>query len=293
MRALIAGLLLFALACDGAPERSAVGNAGADMSRGMEPAMPAPAPPMSDEMAQRGLGSAAAPSPATPQVSDSLPPQMLIRTGDASVEVDSLELGVAAVQALIARVGGHVGNTGYSGGRGQMREASLQLRIPAERFEEVQAALGDIGTVEYFNVSVQDVGEEYVDMTARLENGQRLERRLVELLATRTGKLEDVLAVERELARVRERIETAEGRLRYLRNQVALSTLTVRLHEPAPIIGGSGGGGMLVESFRSAWRNFVRFIAAFIASAGVWIPLVIIGAGVVAGVRWWRSRQRG
>lgn len=289
MRVLLAGLLALALACDGAPERSAVGNAGADMSRGMEPAAPpAPAP---GEMAPGGFQAMRTPSQSAGPVADSVPPQMLIRTGDASVEVDSLEIGVAAVQSLISRVGGHVGNTGYSGGRGQMREASLQLRIPAERFEEVQAGLGDIGTVEYFNVSVQDVGEEYVDMSARLENGRRLEQRLVQLLATRTGKLEDVLAVERELARVRETIETTEGRLRYLRNRVALSTLTVRLHEPAPIIGGSGGGGMLLESFRSAWRNFVRFVAGFIASAGVWIPMVVIGAGVVSGVRWWRRRQ--
>lgn len=287
MRVLLAGLLALALACDGAPERSAVGNA--DMSGSMEPAMPpAPAP---GEAAGRGFQSVRVPSQSAGPVTDSVPPQMLIRTGDASVEVDSLEIGVAAVQSLVAVVGGHVGNTGYSGGRGQMREASLQLRIPAERFEEVQAGLDDIGTVEYFNVSVQDVGEEYVDMTARLENNRRVEQRLVQLLATRTGKLEDVLAVERELARVRETIETTEGRLRYLRNRVALSTLTVRLHEPAPLIGGSGGGGMLVESFRSAWRNFVRFVAGFIASAGVWIPLVIIGAGVVSGVRWWRRRR--
>ena len=290
MRLVLAGFLILALACDGAPDRASVGSADADMSRGMEPARPAA--PMPEEAAQGGLGSAQVPSPTAPQVSDSLPPQMLIRTGDASVEVDSLELGVAGLQSLIARVGGHVGNTGYSGGRGQMREASLQLRIPSARFEEVQTGLGDLGTVEYFNVAVQDVGEEYVDMTARLENGRRLERRLVELLATRTGKLEDVLAVERELARVREAIETAEGRLRYLRNRATLSTLTVRLHEPPPIIGGTGGGGMLVESFRSAWRNFVRFVAAFIASAGVWVPLVLIGIGVVSGVRWWRSRHR-
>ncbi len=289
MRVLLAGFLALALACDGAPERGAVGGSSADMSQATEPVMRAG--PMPEEMARGVPAPAPVPSHATPPASDSLPPQMLIRTGDASVEVDSLEIGVAALQALVSRVRGHVGNTGYSGGRGQMREASLQLRIPAGRFEEVQAGLGDIGTVEYFNVAVQDVGEEYVDMTARLENGRRLEQRLVQLLATRTGKLEDVLAVERELARVRESIETAEGRLRYLRNRVALSTLTVRLHEPAPIIGGSGGGGMLVESFRSAWRNFVRFVAAFIASAGVWIPMVIIGAGVVSGIRWWRRRQ--
>ena len=190
MRLVLAGFLILALACDGAPDRASVGSADADMSRGMEPARPTA--PMPEEVAQGGLGSAQVPSPTSPQVSDSLPPQMLIRTGDASVEVDSLELGVAGLQSLIARVGGHVGNTGYSGGRGQMREASLQLRIPSARFEEVQTGLGDLGTVEYFNVAVQDVGEEYVDMTARLENGRRLERRLVELLATRTGKLEDL-----------------------------------------------------------------------------------------------------
>ena len=45
----------------------------------------------------------------------------------------------------------------------------------------------------------------YVDLTARAANVERLERRLIDLLARRTGKLEDVLAVERELARVARR----------------------------------------------------------------------------------------
>ena len=69
------------------------------------------------------------------------------------------------------------------------------------------------------NVSAEDVGEEYVDVQARVANAHRLEQRLIEVLATKTGKLSDILNVERELARVREEIERMEGRMRYLRTR--------------------------------------------------------------------------
>jgi hypothetical protein len=203
---------------------------------------------------------------------------MLIRTGDASVEVDSLEPAVAALRALAARVGGFVANTAFSGGRDQVREATLQLRIPAARFDEAHGALAALGRVEWSNVMAQDVGEEYVDLTARAANARRLEDRLVELLARRTGKLDDVLAVERELARVREEIERHEGRLRFLRTRVATSTLSVRLHEPAPVIGGRGTGGVIGEAFRQAWRNFVAAVAALIAASGVLVPVAVLAA---------------
>ena len=39
---------------------------------------------------------------------------------------------------------------------------------------------------------VQDAGDEYVDLGARAANARRMEARLVEMLATRTGKLSDV-----------------------------------------------------------------------------------------------------
>ena len=73
-----------------------------------------------------------------------------------------------------------------------------------------------------------------MDLAARAANGRRLEERLVELLRTRTGKLQDVLSVERELARVREEIERMEGRLRFSRPAPQLSTLSVSLYEPLP-----------------------------------------------------------
>ena len=143
------------------------------------------------------------------------------------------------------------------------------------------------------NVAAEDVGEEFTDITARVANAHRLEQRLIDLLATRTGKLPDVLDVERELARVREEIERMEGRLRYLKTQVATSTLTVTVHEAAPVVGEPGSRGILAESFQQAWRNFLNFIAGLIPSLGVLVPLGVLVIGGLLGLRRiWRARRR-
>lgn len=221
-------------------------------------------------------------------------PTMLIRTGHAMVEVDSLELAITRVRQLAQQLGGFVANTSMDVGQRQFRQATLQLRIPAARFDEAISGLPPVGRIESVNVTTEDVGEEFVDVSARVANARRLEERLIALLATRTGRLEDVLAVERELARVREEIERHEGRLRYLRTRAAVSTLTVNLHEPRPIIGEYPGANVMGNAFRQAWRNFVGFLAGFIASLGILIPV-----GLLALVGWyvlrriWRSRRRG
>jgi hypothetical protein len=134
------------------------------------------------------------------------------------------------------------------------------------------------------------VGEEYVDVTARVNNAHRLEDRLIALLATRTGKLQDVLSVERELARVREEIERYEGRLRYLNSRVATSTLSVTVHEPLPILGEGPGQNPIVAAIRAAWRNFVGFIAAAIASLGILIPLAVLA--LLGWIIYKRARKR-
>jgi hypothetical protein len=214
-----------------------------------------------------------------------LSPGMIIRTGNASVVVDSLEVAVAQVRALAQRLGGFVGNTAMQTGPGHLRSATLTLRLPSNRYDEALGALQPIGQVETFHSDAQDVGEEFVDVQARVANARRLEERLIGLLATRTGRLDDVLAVERELARVREQIERFEGRLRYLRARVALSTLTVTVHEPAPLLGSNPSASVIGDAFVAAWRNFLAFVAGLIAAMGWLVPTGIIAALVALAVR--------
>jgi hypothetical protein len=215
-------------------------------------------------------------------------PSMLIRTGEARVEVRNLDQGITQVRGMVQRLGGYVGNTSLTGGRQQARSATLELKLPAARFDEALSALEPIGRVESVNSSAEDVGEEYVDLEARRTNSSRMEQRLVDLLANRTGRLEDVLAVERELARVREEIERFDGRMRYLRTRAAVSTLTVNLHEPIPLLDDGPGANPILRAIRQAWRNFVGFIAGFIALLGVLVPLTALLFAL-----WWIIRRLG
>src|SRR5947207_7020561 len=242
---------------------------------------------------------------------------MVIRTGEASIEVDSLEAAVSRVRLLAGRIGGYVANTTMQTGRGQLRSASLEVKVPAERFDEALEGLAPIetgrgqlrsaslevkvpaerfdealeglapiGTLESVNVNAEDVGEEFTDVTARMGNARRLESRLIDLLGTRTGKLKDVLDVEQELARVREEIDRYEGRLRYLRAHAVLSTFTVYVHEPLPVVG-HAGSSVMGEAFKQAWRNFVDLVALCVRSLGVVLPL-----GLVALATWLAVKRR-
>jgi hypothetical protein len=213
--------------------------------------------------------------------------RLIVRTGQASIEVDSLDAAMGALRRVAQRAGGFVADASVQSGRNQLRQATLELKVPSARFDDLTEGLQGIGRLEYVNVSADDVSEEYVDITARVANGRRLEERLIELLRTRTGKLQDVLTVERELARVREEIERMEGRLRFLKASAQLSTLSVSLHEPVPIVA-SHGPGPIMEAFREAWRNFVGLLAGAIASLGYLVPVLGAGWAVVTWTRRWR-----
>jgi hypothetical protein len=218
-------------------------------------------------------------------------PTMVIRTGQAFIELDKVDPAILKIRQLAAQVGGYIANSSISGGRDQIRQATLELKIPAPRYDQAVGSLSAIGKVETVNSTAEDVGEEFVDVTARVSNARRLEERLITLLSTRTGKLDEVLRVERELARVREEIERYEGRLRFLSTRVATSTLTITVHEPAPILGNTPGANPIAAAFRRAWRNFVALVASLIESLGVVIPLALLGlAGVMGYRRWKRSR---
>jgi hypothetical protein len=260
-----------------APDRGYVGVA--------PPAAPMPERDLSKAEEQQGQGRD--PSQVRAGVADSVSaPTMLVRTGTAQIEVDSLEIAMQQIRVLAQRLGGIIANTQLASGRDQIRSATLQMKIPVARWADALSGLEPIGKVEALNEFTEDVGEEYVDITARVANAERLEARLIELLANRTGKLSDVLTVERELARVREEIERYQGRLRYLRNRAQLSTLTVTVHEAFPVVSARGEAGVIGDAFKQAWRNFVGFVAGIISFMGILVP--VAGLALLGWLAWRR-----
>ena len=211
---------------------------------------------------------------------------MLIRTGSASIEVRSLDPAIDQVRALASRVGGFVANTSIQAGRDRLRSASIELRIPNDRFDAAVSGLNGLGKLETVQVSTEDVGEQYTDIAARVANAHRLEDRIIDVLARRPGKLQDILAVERELARVREEIERYEGRLRYLTSRAATSRLTLSVHEPVPVLEPTSQSP-LVDAVRQAWGRFLGLVTLAIGWSGV-----VIQVGLIVTGAWWTVRRR-
>ena len=301
-------------ACGGESSPSTDGAAGSGVASKLsaQRAMPAVGTAMSLSRAETGVaGAPAAPSrdfsgapvdevaAQATSIADPLQnvnavtaaPTMVIRTGQAFIEVEKVDPAILKIRQLAAQVGGYITNSSISGGHDQIRQATLELKIPAPKYDEAVGSLSTIGKVETVNSTAQDVGEEFVDVTARVSNARRLEDRLITLLSTRTGKLDEVLRVERELARVREEIERYEGRLRYLSSRVAMSTLTITVHEPAPILGNTPGENPIAAALRRAWKNFVALVAGVIASLGVLMPLALVGLGAWAAYKRWKRRN--
>ena len=226
-------------------------------------------------------------NPALPGDFPPAPSTMVIRSGTASIP-DRLARARPRDPAGAGSPGRWIRGEHIRTGRSRaVPPGNAEIKVPAARFDDLITGLEPIGKVEAVNVTAEDVGEEFVDVSARMTNARRLESRLIELLATRTGRLQDVLSVERELARVREEIERYEGRLRYLQTHAATSSLSITVHEPFPVVG-RPGSNVLVRAMERAWRNFVELVAAFIASLGVLVPVVLAGGTIVWGVRRWR-----
>ena len=177
-----------------------------------------------------------APPPAPPQSGDTLQsPEsvgpMIVQTASLSIVARNYDEASEAIGKLARARGGYVEKLDAKAQTGSARELSIALRVPAKQLDGFLEDLRQLGHVEQESQSNEEVSAEYVDLQARLRSAQATERRLIELLATRTGRLVDVLDVERELARVRGEIESMQGQSNLLLHRVSYATVQVELSE--------------------------------------------------------------
>ena len=155
----------------------------------------------------------------------------VISTGFMSMEVDDVPAAAEQVRIAAEALGGFVESSTVSGDD-EDAFAEVTIRVPQEAFPEALDRVRRIGEVRSEDLRAQDVTEQFIDLDARLRSALRTEGSLLDLL-DRAVDVEDVIAIERELSRVRTDIERLQGQLNFLERRVSLSTLTVSLFTPA------------------------------------------------------------
>lgn len=154
----------------------------------------------------------------------------LTYSGNVSLRVDSLEETGKTLEALITARKGYISNTNMNLATETTRYASWTLRIPVAAFSETMDALSQLGVVQSSSRGVDDVSANFYDTETRLKNKKKAEERLLGILKTST-QVADVIAVEKELNRIREEIDVQEGQLKYLTHQIAMSTINLNAEE--------------------------------------------------------------
>jgi hypothetical protein len=208
----------------------------------------------------------------------------VIKTADLSVEVDRDGLGDALDDAtsVAARYGGFVVSSTTAGEAG--RTGSLTLRVPSDRFEEALEGLAGLGEVNRRRVAGRDVGQEFVDLEARLRNFEAQEAVLLRLFDDAVS-IGDTIRVQNELSGVRLRIEEIQGRLRYLRDQTSFGTITVALAEE-----GAAAPGTFDQAVDRAVDGFLAVVAGLVVALGYVLPLALLGGLGLMAFRRWRPR---
>jgi uncharacterized protein DUF4349/putative zinc finger protein len=220
---------------------------------------------------------------------------MIVQTASLNIVAKNYDEASAMIEKLVKGRGGYVEKLDAKAQTGNAREMSVTLRIPAKQLDGFLADLRQLGHVEQESQSNEEVSADYVDLQARLKSAQATERRLIELLGTRTGRLEDVLDAERELARVRAEIESMQGQSAVMLHRVSYATVQVQLseeyHEKLQSRASTGGKlwNALVDGIQNLEDGIVGLLI-FVLNYGLsilfWLAIFIVPSWLI-----WRKRR--
>lgn len=220
--------------------------------------------------------------------------RLIIRNGTMNLEVDSYDEAEKKVGELIKALNGYILSTNSSSNASGKKQGTIAIKVPAEKYDELLNKVPEHGKVMSQNISATDVTEEYIDLEARTKTQKELEARLLQLLNEKTGNLSDVLEVEGKLADVRQKIESTEGRMNFLKKQASYSTLTLSVFEPSLLETSTGGGFFFEvgEAFRKGLSGFTEVLSVLITAGIALIPLWLVIIAGIFTLRWYLKRRK-
>ncbi|HJW37497.1 MAG TPA: DUF4349 domain-containing protein, partial [Candidatus Udaeobacter sp.] len=155
----------------------------------------------------------------------------LIRNATVEVEIISFDEAAEKITAFAKEERGYVATTdSQKQANGKLR-GRVVVNVLPENLDRLLQKVRGLGELKNQTLGTEDVTKAYFDTDARLKNAHVMEQRLIDMLKTKTGKVSDLLQVEKELGRVREEIEKMQGELKYWDSQVQFATVTISLAE--------------------------------------------------------------
>lgn len=200
-------------------------------------------------------------------------PQKIIKEASIRFETDNLEDTFNRIQTAIAANKATIQNDSEGKDYDNIYR-NLTIRVPSQNFDSfINAISKGVTYFERKDISSQNVTEEYIDLTSRLNTKRKLEARYLEILQKAT-KISEILEIEKQISAIREEIEAKEGQLKYLESRVSESTITIEFYK---IIAKKEGvktsyGSKIWTAIQSGFFSLSEFLISIIS---VW-PFIIV-----------------
>ena len=215
---------------------------------------------------------------------------MIIRSARLTILTKDFDGSRARIEAIARESQGYLDQLTAQGEVGSGRTLSATLRLPSGTTETALVELRKLGKVREESQNSSDVTSQYVDLQARLTNARNTEQRLTDLLRERTGKLPEVVEVEREISRVREEIERMQAQQKDMNNKVQFATIQVSMSEeyraeiePSSPSAGTRLRNALIDGYHSAVESVLNaallvllFGPVLLLWSAVLIPVILL-----------------
>jgi hypothetical protein len=262
--------------------RKAAENIPAEADQSFTESMTAPAPDAAYEKSFRYEAPAVSSE-------EPLPERQIIKTGWMRVEITDYIKDLVKIKSIIVKHQGYISGENESSTEYSLIN-NLTIRMPSSEFDSLVEDITRVAhKVDGKTINLNDVTEEFVDIEARLKTKKEVEQRYLEILG-KAQTVQDILLVEQQLRIIQEEIEAKEGRLKYLQNQVSLSTLSLEIHQDFTAKPGFKFFSKLGLALKGGWKGFLNVIVGLIY---VWPVILVGGAGVFWIVRRRRKKRYG
>jgi hypothetical protein len=226
-------------------------------------------------------------------------PRKIIYTAQVDLVVEEFEKAEQELQQFVQEQKAYVARSDMHGSPGSPRSGTWTIRVPVDRFDGFIEAVGKLGELQRSRTDSEDITDKYYDLRAHLKNNETEEEGLRKLYLEKsaTGKLEDLLAVRRELKGVRGEIEQQKGQLQRWDKQTEYATVTVKMDERKGYVPTTtpAFGTSISRAFVGSFDALVsagKAIVLVVVVLTPWLPVVvIIGVAIWLGVR--QQKRRG
>jgi hypothetical protein len=167
-----------------------------------------------------------------PEEAKDAKPRKIIYNANATLVVDDFDQAEAQLKKVIdSHKGSYIAKADLNVSPNSRRMGTWTIRVPAEQRESFMEEIAKIGEVHQSTLDSKDITDEYYDLENRIKNKQARQEALRELLKKKTDKVEELLAVDRELAKVTEDIEVAQAQMQRWKKLSDFATVVLTIQD--------------------------------------------------------------